>query len=49
MIFSAPECDESHLLGNMWEHSRFGTTAAQRAGLALDSWTWNDFATFPCF
>ena len=31
----------------IWEHSRLGTTAAQRAGLASDSWTWNDFATFP--
>lgn len=31
----------------MWQHSRLVTTAAQRAGLALDSWTWNDFALFP--
>jgi hypothetical protein len=31
----------------MWEHSRFGNTAAQRAGLALESWSWHGFATFP--
>jgi hypothetical protein len=31
----------------MWEHSRFGNTAAQRAGLASDFWSWHDFATFP--
>ena len=31
----------------MWQHSRSGTTAAQRAGLADYSWTWNDFAIFP--
>lgn len=32
---------------SMWQHSRLVTTAAQRAGLASDSWTWNDFAIFP--
>ncbi|CAA9569169.1 hypothetical protein AVDCRST_MAG81-1410 [uncultured Synechococcales cyanobacterium] len=31
----------------MWEHSRFGNTATQRAGLALESWSWHGFATFP--
>lgn len=31
----------------MWQHSRLVTTAAQRAGLASDSWTWNDFTPFP--
>ena len=31
----------------IWQHSRFGTTAAQRAGLASNPWTWDDFATYP--
>ncbi len=31
----------------MWEHSRFGSTAVQRAGLASELWTWDDFASFP--
>ncbi len=31
----------------IWEHSRFGNTAAQRAGLASESWSWHAFATFP--
>jgi len=31
----------------MWEHSRLGTTAAQRAGLVSEPWSWHDFATFP--
>ena len=28
------------------EHSRLGTTAAQRASLASESWSWHVFATF---
>ena len=31
----------------MWQHSGFGNTAAQRAGLASDPWCWHTFATFP--
>jgi len=31
----------------IWEHSRFGTTPAQRAGLASQPWTWENFATYP--
>ncbi len=31
----------------MWQHSRLGSTAAQRAGLASDSCSWHAFATFP--
>jgi IS1 family transposase len=31
----------------MWSHSRFGSTAAQRAGLASESWSWHDIVTFP--
>ena len=31
----------------IWEHSRFKTTAAQRAGLSKQSWTWEDIITFP--
>ncbi len=31
----------------IWEHSRLGTTAAQRAGLTDDRWTWNDLITYP--
>jgi IS1 family transposase len=31
----------------IWQHSRFKTTAAQRADLATRPWTWQDLATFP--
>ena len=31
----------------IWQHSRFRTTAAQRAGLADQAWTWRDLATYP--
>ena len=31
----------------IWQHSRFKTTAAQRAGLATRAWSWNDLATYP--
>lgn len=31
----------------IWQHSRFKSTAAQRAGLTDRSWTWNDIATYP--
>lgn len=31
----------------IWQHSRFKSTAAQRAGLTSRSWTWNDIATYP--
>ena len=31
----------------IWQHSRFKSTAAQRAGLASRSWTWSDIATYP--
>ncbi len=31
----------------IWQHSRFKTTAAQRAGLATRSWNWHDIATYP--
>ncbi|OLP18398.1 transposase, partial [Leptolyngbya sp. 'hensonii'] len=31
----------------IWRHSRFKTTAAQRANLAAEPWTWQDFATYP--
>lgn len=31
----------------IWKHSRFKTTAAQRAGLATCSWNWNDLVSFP--
>jgi IS1 family transposase len=31
----------------IWQHSRFKTTAAQRAGLADHPWSWHDLATFP--
>ncbi len=31
----------------IWQHSRFKSTAAQRAGLASRSWTWHDIATYP--
>ncbi len=30
----------------LWEHSRLGTTAAQRAGLTEDRWTWDDIVTY---
>lgn len=29
------------------QHSRFKTTAAQRAGLTLEPWTWHDLITYP--
>lgn len=31
----------------LWENSRSGTTAAQRAGLSEQKWTWDDLATYP--
>jgi len=31
----------------VWQHSRFKTTAAQRAGLTTQSWNWHDIATYP--
>jgi IS1 family transposase len=31
----------------IWQHSRFGTTAAQRAGLASKPWNSDDFAVYP--
>jgi insertion element IS1 protein InsB len=31
----------------IWQHSRFKTTAAQRAGLTAHPWAWNDLLTFP--
>lgn len=31
----------------IWQHSRFKTTAAERAGLATRAWTWHDIATYP--
>lgn len=29
------------------QHSRFRTTAAQRAGLTTQTWTWHDIVTYP--
>jgi insertion element IS1 protein InsB len=31
----------------IWQHSRFKSTAAQRAGLADRCWSWYDIATYP--
>jgi hypothetical protein len=31
----------------IWRHSRFKTTAAQRAGLADRPWSWHDLLTYP--
>lgn len=31
----------------IWQHSRLKTTAAQRAELTTDPWTWQDLATYP--
>jgi hypothetical protein len=31
----------------IWQHSRFKTTAAQRAGLTLQPWAWHDIITYP--
>ena len=31
----------------LWRHSRFKTTAAQRAGLATRAWSWHDLVTYP--
>ena len=31
----------------IWVHSRRGSTAAQRAGLSEEKWTWDDLATYP--
>ena len=33
----------------IWQHSRSKDTAAQRAGLATQPWTWDDLATYPTF
>lgn len=30
----------------IWVHSRLGTTAAQRADLTSEPWTWQDIATY---
>lgn len=31
----------------IWLHSRFKTTAAQRAELTLEPWIWDDLVTYP--
>jgi len=31
----------------IWLHSRLGTTAAQRADLTSEPWTWQDLAVYP--
>ena len=31
----------------IWQHIRFKTTAAQRAGLTLQPWTWHALITYP--
>jgi IS1 family transposase len=31
----------------IWQHSRFKMTAAQRAGLTAQAWSWHDLATYP--
>ena len=31
----------------IWIHSRKNNTAAQRAGLAIAPWNWNDLITYP--
>lgn len=31
----------------IWTHSRTHDTAAQRAKLSVNPWTWNDFAVYP--
>lgn len=31
----------------IWKHSRFHTTAAQRAGLTVKPWSWKDLVSFP--
>lgn len=31
----------------IWRHSRFKTTAAQRAELTTRAWSWHDLATYP--
>ena len=31
----------------IWVHSRLGTTAAQRAGLTENKWTWDNLVTYP--
>lgn len=31
----------------IWVHSRLGTTAAQRADLTSEPWTWRDIAVYP--
>ena len=31
----------------IWKHSRIHTTAAQRAGLAAQPWSWHDLASYP--
>ena len=31
----------------MWVHGRKGNTAAERAGLAIAPWSWNDLLTYP--
>lgn len=33
----------------IWQHSRTGDSAAQRAGLATRPWFWHDIATCPTF
>lgn len=33
----------------IWQHSRLKNTAAQRAGLATQPWTWDDIVTYPPF
>ena len=33
----------------IWQHSRYQNTAAQRAGLTTQPWSWDDITTYPTF
>ena len=33
----------------IWQHSRTGDTAAQRAEITTKPWAWNDIASYPTF
>lgn len=52
-IWQGLGADESHLAFDVtyfnwiWVHSRLGTTAAQRADLTAEPWTWLDIAVYP--
>lgn len=49
-MWEQSDCDSAisgELIQWIWQHRRLKTTAAQRAELADQPWTWHDIVTYP--